>query len=71
MTDEEIEEALDQADYHISLALNELISAHINALEAEEWELSAGIHHTMTMLERMLGFVPAPRPTHRVTEALQ
>ena len=71
MTDEEREDALDQADYHIAAAFNELISAHMCALEGEEWGLAAEIHKAMTMLEGMLGFVPAPQPTHRVTEALQ
>ena len=71
MDDDERNNLLDNADSYLAQALSDLSLAHTMALEAEAEELSAGIHHAMTMLEGMLGFVPAPQSTHATTAVPQ
>lgn len=71
MTDDERGEWLCDADDALARALTELSTAMTYAIEAEADSLADDIHRTMMMIERMLGFVPAPRQTHPTTEALQ
>ena len=66
----ERDELLGDADCALASALAELSTAHTLALDAEEYAMAAGISEAMTRLEKLLGFTPSPRPTHRVTEAV-
>jgi len=65
------EDLLLDVDGCLVRVLSDLSIAHTIALDAEDFMLADGIHHAMTMLEAALGFVPAPQPTHRATEAMQ
>lgn len=69
--DDDLIDTMDDIDACLSQALGDLGLAHTLALDAKELTLAQQIHESMRTIEAVLGFVPAPTPTHNAPAVLQ